>query len=68
MNADEIKSSITRAAGIVLAWAAGRYHLSADQVGAITSDIGYIGSAAAFAYGLYSHWNMKKVPETATVK
>lgn len=67
MNSDEIKSSIARAAGIVLGWAAGRYHLDPTQVGAIMSDVGYLGAAAAFVYGLFNHWNMKKVPETAKV-
>lgn len=65
MNSDAIKSNITRAAGIVLAWAAGRYHLSPDQVGAMMSDVGYVGSAAAFGYGVYQHFGMKKVPEAA---
>lgn len=67
MNADEIKSNITHFAGIMLAWAAGRYHLSSDQVSAMMSDVGYIGAAAAFVYGMYAHWNMKKVVETAKV-
>lgn len=67
MNSDEVKSNITRAAGIGLAWAAGRYHLSSDSVGLVMSDVGYVGSAAAFIYGVVQHWNMKKVPETAKV-
>jgi hypothetical protein len=67
MTADELKSHVVRAGTGLLAYAAGRYHFSVDQVGAITSDIGYVGSAAAFLYGGYLHWGMKKVPDTAIV-
>lgn len=65
MNADEIKSNTTRAASIVLAWAAGRYHLDPTQVGAMMSDVGYVGSVGAFFYGMYQHFGMKKVPEAS---
>lgn len=67
MNGDELKSNITRGAGIALGWAAGRYHLSTDTIGLIMSDVSYAGAVVAFGYGLFSHWNMKKVPETAKV-
>jgi len=66
MNADQVKAGITHAAGIALAWAAGRYGLSPDQVGAMMSDVGYVGSIAAWSYGVYAHYGMKKVSSSAT--
>lgn len=65
MTPDALKSNITRAAGIALGWVAGRYHLDPTQVGAMMSDVGYLGTGAAFIYGAYQHWGMKKVPETS---
>lgn len=67
MNGDEAKAHFMTAAVGVLSWAAGRYHLSQDQVGAIMSDVGYAGAAIAFLVKVASHWNMKKVPEAARV-
>jgi len=67
MNKDEVKSNVTRFLGIILAYAAGRYHFSQETIGLVTSDIGYVGAIAAFLYGPYDHWNMKKVAETAKV-
>lgn len=65
MTPDALKSNITRAAGIALGWVAGRYHLDPSQVGAMMSDVGYVGTGAAFLYGAYQHWGMKKVPEAS---
>lgn len=62
MNPDEVKNAATHVATAVLAWAAGRYHLSPDQVGAMMSDLGYVGTALALAAGWYQHFRMKKVP------
>jgi hypothetical protein len=61
-NKDEFKSNFTHASGIALAWVAGRYHLSTDQVAMLSSDVGYIGMVVAFGYGMFAHWGMKKVP------
>ena len=66
MITDATKSNVTRLLGMLLAWAAGRYHLSTDQVALIASDVSYVGAAAAFAYGMFEHWNMKKVPDNST--
>jgi hypothetical protein len=64
MNQDAVKSNVTRFIVGALGYCAGRYHLSGDQVLAIASDGGTI---AAFLYGAYQHWGMKRVPETAVV-
>lgn len=64
MNADEVKSNVTRLAIGGLGFLAGRYHLSGEQVAAIASDA---GMAAAFLFGVYQHWGMKKVPELSRV-
>ena len=66
MNTDQVKAGITHAAGIALGWAAGRYGLSADQVGAMMSDVGYVGGIAAWLYGVYAHYGMKKVASDTT--
>jgi hypothetical protein len=63
MNSDEVKNAVTHVATAVLAWAAGRYHLSPDQVGAMMSDAGYVGTGLALAAGWYQHFRMKKVPD-----
>lgn len=47
-----IKPIAAYAVGIVLAHVAARYHLSGDQVTAITADI---GTAAAVVAGLFVH-------------
>jgi hypothetical protein len=65
MNSDEVKNAVTHVAAAVLAWAAGRYHLSADQVGAMMSDAGYVGTVLAVAAGWYQHFRMKKVPDAS---
>lgn len=62
MDAGNVKSHVTKAACIGLGWVSGRYHLSGDQVLAIAGDA---GSVAAFAYGVFAAWGMKKVPQTA---
>jgi hypothetical protein len=62
MTQDAIKANVVRALTGLLGYAAGRYHLSTDQVGAVVSDIGYVGMAAAWCYGAFAHWGMKKVP------
>lgn len=67
MNSDEIKSHILKIIGYGAAWAAGRYHLSQDQVAMIMSDGGYVAAAVAFVGGVALHWNKKLVPENATV-
>lgn len=67
MTPDELRSNIVRGAVGLLGYAAGRYHFSTETIGLITSDIGYAGSVAAFAYGGYLHWGMKKVAADAIV-
>jgi len=67
MNTDELKTHVMTLCATVLAWLAGRYHLSPDQTGAIMSDLSYLGTAAALVGGVWAHWNMKKVPEMARV-
>lgn len=62
MDTGNVKSHVTKMACIGLGWVSGRYHLSGDQVLAIAGDL---GSAAAFAYGVFAAWGMKKVPQTA---
>jgi hypothetical protein len=64
MNNDEIKSLIVKVLILVLSSTAGALHqnLGAASVSAIATDL---ADLAVLAYGIYDHWNMKKVHETA---
>lgn len=64
MNSDEIKSAGTKIALAVLSFYGGRWHMGADQIAALAADA---GAVVSLAYGIYLHWNMKKVPDD-TVK
>lgn len=62
MNADALKSHLMSAAAMAVSWLAGRYHLSADQSGALLSDLGYLSMVVVAFCKIASHWNMRKVP------
>jgi hypothetical protein len=64
MNADEIKSLAVKVALVIFSSLAAKYHISGDTVTAIASDV---ADLAVLGYGIYDHWNQKKVPETALV-
>ena len=64
MNKDEITSLAVKILLMVLTPVAVQHHISGDNVTAFVTDL---VDAAVLAYGVYSHWNMKKVPETAQV-
>ena len=61
MNEDEIKSAAVTVAA-VLAPIAAKYGIDADTLTQVASGL------VVVAFGVYMHWNMKKVPETAVVK
>ena len=66
MNSDEIKSLAVKLAIMGLTALATSLHqnFGADSITAIATDIVDLG---ALAYGVFIHWNMKKVPENAVV-
>lgn len=64
MNGDEIQSLVVKILLMVLAPLAAKYHIDGNTAAGIAADI---GSLVVLGYGIYSHWNMKKVPENATV-
>ena len=64
MNKDEVVSLVTKILLMVLTPIAVQHHVSGDNVTAFVTD-GV--DMAVLAYGVYSHWNMKKVPETAVI-
>lgn len=64
MNSDEIKSLVVKILLVVFSSLAAKYHISGDTVTAIASDV---ADLAVVSYGIYDHWNMKKVAETAKV-
>lgn len=52
--------AITWMVGGIVAWLAGRYHLTVDQQHLVSSDIlGGIGFAAAWVTGLFLHWRAR---------
>jgi surface antigen len=64
MNGDEIDALVTKIVLGVFSTGFGASLATQDQESAIATGI---GALAAIAYGVYKHWNMRKVPETATV-
>jgi uncharacterized membrane protein YebE (DUF533 family) len=64
MNSDEIKSLIVKVLIMVLTPIATKYGIDGD---AVASGAAAVASLAVLGYGIYDHWNMKKVPETAQV-
>lgn len=63
MNGSEINALVTKLVGMAFASYA-TAAVSSSQSQAIAAGV---GALAAVAWGIYSNWNMKKVPETATV-
>jgi uncharacterized membrane protein YebE (DUF533 family) len=64
MNSDEIGSLVRQVATFALSSFAGGAYMSGSQATAI---VGGLAAAASVGYSIYAHWNMKKVPEAATV-
>lgn len=67
MNASELNNlagvAIAVGGPIVARWGID----SATWSGIVASSIPFVTAAAGGAWLIYSHWNMKKVPEKATV-
>jgi hypothetical protein len=64
MNSDEIQSLVTKLVVMVLSSMSGAAAMNNSQVTAIATGA---GAVAAVLFGVYQHWNMKKVPENAVV-
>ena len=64
MNGDEIAALVRQVATGILSSGAAAAYVSGSQATAIASGLGAI---AAIVWGVYSRWNMRKVPETAIV-
>ncbi len=62
MNKDEVRSLIVKLLIMGLTALASALHqqLGADAISAIAADL---ADLAVLAYGIYDHWNMRKVPE-----
>ena len=64
MNKSEINNAVTVAAALL-----GPYLISLGvDPGTFSNAANGVVAVAIFGYAIYSHWNLKKVPETATVK
>lgn len=65
MNNDEIKAVIIKALIVGLSALAAALHqnLGATSISAVATDL---ADLLVFGYGVYDHWNMKKVPEGDT--
>ena len=64
MNSDEISSLVTKIVLSLCSGLAAKYGVDGNVVATLASGA---GALAALAFGVYQHWNLKKVPETATV-
>ena len=64
MNSDEIQSLVTKLVVMVLSSMSGAAAMNNSQVTAIATGA---GAVAAVLFGVYQHWNMKKIPEKAVV-
>lgn len=64
MNNDEIRSLIVKMLIMVLSPLGTKFGIDGNTVAAIAT---WAASGLVLAYGIYDHWNMRKVPETATV-
>jgi hypothetical protein len=70
MNSDETMNMVRQFLTLASAFAAGLGWITKDQAASIVTDLGVIVPAAiglgSVAWSIYAHWNMKKVPESAT--
>ena len=66
MNNDEIKSLIVKVLLMIFTSVATAMHINASA-GDLTPFAADIADMIVLGYGVYLHWNMKKVPETAIV-
>ena len=64
MNKDEVVSLATKILLMVLTPIAVQHHISGDNVTAFVTDAVDI---LVLSFGVYSHWNMVKAPETAVI-
>lgn len=71
MNGQEALNALKQGLTFLGALATGAGLVSATEANTITSDVlvavPALVSLGSMAWSIYSHWNMKKVPETAKV-
>lgn len=65
MNQDEIGNATRQIATAILSFLVGDGMVSGDQAGALAAGA---GALVSIIWSIYAHWNMKKVPETTTMK
>ena len=67
MNASELNNLVTWVVAAIVPIFV-RWGMTSDQANSLAVQLGsLVPVAAAGLWAVYSHWNMKKVPETATV-
>lgn len=64
MNQDELASLARKILIMALSAYAAKLHMDNNQLTAIVTDVVDLG---VVVWGVYAHWNMKKVPEDAKV-
>lgn len=64
MNSDEIQSLIVKVLLMILTPLGTKFGIDGNTVAAIAA---WLAGGLVLGYGIYSHWNMKKVPENSTV-
>lgn len=66
MNSDETKSLITKILLMAFTTLSTSLHLS-ESSSSLAAGASDVADLAVLGYGIYAHWNMRKVPETAKV-
>lgn len=64
MNSDEIKALIIKVLIMILSPLAAKYGIDGNVLASAASAV---ATLAVLAYGIYDHWNMRKVSENAKV-
>lgn len=64
MNSDEIRSLIVKVLILTLGPMATRFGIDGNTVASVAS---WAAAGVVLAYGIYDHWNQRKVPENSVV-
>lgn len=62
MNSDEVRSLMVKLLLVAITPFATKFHIDGNVAAGVASDL---ADLAVLGYGVYDHWNMRKVPESA---
>lgn len=64
MNSDEIQSLIVKVLLMILTPLGTKFGIDGNTVASVAA---WLAGGVVLGYGIYAHWNMKKVPEKAII-